>query len=211
MDDQASVEDVLQASRQAAERGDWNAWRDAAEALLLRLPMSHAVRLTRDFVARRLPAFERHQPGVSWLRELLEALNNQEDSASSGKKWPFWEDFSGPGSGNFANAVESLWMANLRREDARQCAVELMNALSDAIMAEAIEPWGEHHPEEWALWYQLAWTGEDNQRKHEIALARAKDLGVKSRKRAGLLEVSDLLEAALRERTGSSSGPDHHT
>jgi hypothetical protein len=203
MDDQNSIEEALQAARVGAEQGDWDAWRDAIELVLLRLPTSHAVRLTRDFIARRLPVFERHQPGVSWLREVLEALTHQEDAASSGRKWPFWEDFTGPGSGNFANAVESLWMANQRREDARRCTAELMDALSDAIMAEAIEPWGARHPEEWALWYQLAWTGEDNQRKHEIALARARDLGVKSRKRAGLLEFADLLEAALREGVDS--------
>jgi hypothetical protein len=206
MVDQNSVEQFLQAARRAAEQGDWNAWRDAIEPLVRRLPTSHAVRLTRDFVVRRLPVFERHQPGMSWVREVLEALTHPEDAASSGRKWPFWEDSTGPGGANFANAVESLWIANQRREDAQRCTAELVDALSDAIMAEAIEPWGASHPEEWALWYQLAWTGEDNPRKHEIAFARARDPGVKSRKRAGLLEVTDLLEAALHEGTGSSGG-----
>lgn len=206
MDDQNSVEEFLQAARLAAEQGDWNAWRDAMGPLLLRLPTSHAVRLARDFIARRLPVFERHQPSVSWLREVLEALTNQEDSASSGRKWPFSEDFPGPGSGNFANAVESLWIANQRSGDARRCTAELVDALSDAIMAEAIEPWGARHPEEWALWYRLAWTGEDNPRKHEIALARATDPDVKSRERAGWLEVVELLETALRG--GASSAGD---
>ena len=211
MDDQDSVEQFLQAARLGAEQGDWDAWRAAIEPLLLRLPPSHAVRLTRDFIARRLPVFERHQPGVPWLREVLEALTHQEDAASSGRKWPFWEDFPGPGSGNFANAVESLWIANQRREDPQRCTAELVDALSDAIMAEAIEPWGASHPEEWALWYQLAWTGEDNPRKHEIAFARARDPGVKSRKRAGLLEVADLLEAALREGAGSAGPTERRT
>src|SRR5687767_892051 len=104
MDDQSSVEEALQAARVGAEQGDWNIWRDAIEPLLLRLPKSHAVRLTRDFVARRLPVFERHQPGMSWLREVLEALTNPEDATSSGMEWPFWEDSSGPGGASFANA-----------------------------------------------------------------------------------------------------------
>jgi len=206
MDDQDSVEEALQAARLAAEQGDWNAWRAAIEPLMLRLPTSHAVRLTRDFVARRLPVFERHQPGMSWVREVLEALTRPEDSASSGRKWPFWEDSTGPGGANFANAVESLWIANQRSGDARRCTAELVDALSDAIMAEAIEPWGASHPEEWALWYEPGLSGEDNQRKHEIAFARARDPGVKSRERAGWLEVADLLEAALREGANSSSG-----
>jgi hypothetical protein len=199
MDDQNSVEEALQAARLAAEQGDWNAWRAAIEPLLLRLPTSHAVRFTRDFVARRLPGFERHHPSMSWVREVLEALTHPEDAATSGRKWPFWEDSTGPGGASFANAVESLWIANQRRADTRRCTAELMDALERAIMAEAIEPWGASHPEEWALWYQLARSGEDNERKHQIALARASDPDVRSRERAGWLEVADLLEAALRE------------
>jgi hypothetical protein len=201
MDDQSSVEEALQAARLGAEQGDWNAWRAAIEPLLLRLPTGHAVRFTRDFVARRLPVFERHQPGLSWVREVLEALTHPEDAASNGRKWPFWEDSPGPGSASFANAVESLWIANQRSADTRQCTAELMDALERAVMAEAIEPWGASHPEEWALWYELGMTEERDQRQrmYEIQLAMMSEPGVKSRERAGLLEVVDLLKAALRE------------
>jgi hypothetical protein len=204
MDDQSSVEQSLQAARLAAEKGDWNAWRAAIEQLLLRLPTSHAVRFTRDFVARRLPVFERHQPGLSWVRGVLEALTHPEDAASSGRKWPFWEDSTGPGGASFANAVESLWIANQRRGDTRRCTAELMDALERAVMAEAIEPWGASHPEEWALRHELAMAGEGDPRVHEIQLVMMSDQGVLSRERAGLLEVADLLEAALREGASSS-------
>jgi hypothetical protein len=78
-------------------------------------------------------------------------------------------------------------------------------------MAEAIEPWGANHPKEWALWYELALSGEDNERMNEIQLARATDPDVQSRKRAGLLEVADLLEAALREGASSSGAPGRRT
>jgi hypothetical protein len=208
MDDQKSVEQLLQAARLGAAQGDWNAWRAAIEPLMLRLPASHAVRLTRDFVARRLPVFERHQPGMSWVREVLEALTHPEDAASSGRKWPFWEDSIGPGGASFANAVESLWIANQRRGDARQCTAELVDALERAIVAEAIEPWGASHPEEWALRHELAMAEEHDQhmRMYDIQLAMMSDPDVQSRKRAGCLEVADLLEAALREETGSSVG-----
>ena len=201
MDGQNSVEEALQAARLGAEQGDWNAWRDAIEPLLLRLPMSHAVRFTRDFVARRLPGFERHHPSMSWVREVLGALTHPEDAAISGRKWPFWEDSTGPGGASFANAVESLWIANQRRGDTRRCTAELMDALGRAVMAEAIEPWGANHPEEWALWYELGMAEErdQRQRRHEIQLVMMSDPGVLSRERAGLLEVADLLEAALRE------------
>ncbi len=196
MNDQNSLEQALQTLQLVAERGDWNSSRDATEALLLRLPTSHAVRLTRDFVARRLPAFERHQPGVHWPRELLEAVT-EEGSASSGRRWSFGDNFPGPGSASFANAVECLWRASLRREDARQCAAELVEALSGAIMAERSEHWGSRHPEEWARWYQLAWSEEDNRRMTEIQLEMMRDPDVKRLERAGWLEVADRLEAAL--------------
>jgi hypothetical protein len=211
MDDQNSVEEALQAARVGAEQGDWNAWRAAIEPLMLRLPISHAVRFTRDFVAHRLPVFERHQPGMSWVREVLEALTHPEDAASSGREWPFWEDSTGPGGASFANAVESLWIANQRRGDARQCTAELMDALERAIMAEALEPWGASHPEEWALWYELGMAGEGDRRVDEIQLVMVSDPDVKSRKRAGLLEVADLLEAALHEGVGSSGGSERRT
>ncbi|HVG57468.1 MAG TPA: hypothetical protein VNA24_02880 [Hyalangium sp.] len=211
MDDQNSVEQFLQAARRAAEQGDWNAWRAAIEPLLLRLPTSRAVRFTRDLVAHRLPVFERHQPGMSWVREVLEALTHPEDAASSGREWPFWEDSIGPGGASFANAVESLWIANQRREDARRCTAELMDALSRAIWAEAIEPWGASHPEEWALRHELAMAGEGDPRMDEIKLVMVSDPDVKSRERAGLLEVADLLEAALREGAGSSGPTERRT
>lgn len=199
MDDENSVEDFLQAARLGAEQGDWNAWRAAIEPLLLRLPTSRAVRFTLDFVARRLPVFERHHPGMSWVRDVLEALIHPEDAASSGREWPFWKDSTGPGGASFANAVESLWIADQRRGDTRRCIAELMDALAGAIMAEAIEPWGASHPEQWALRHELAMAGEGDPRVDEIQLVMVSDPDVKSRKRAGLLEVTDLLEAALCE------------
>ena len=209
MNDQNSLEQGIQAMRLAAERGDWNSCRNATEALLLRLPTSHAVRLTRDFVASRFPSFERQQPGVHWPRELLEVVT-QEDSASEEKSWPD-DEFPGPGGNSFAKALESLWIASLRRQDARQCAAELVGALSRAIMTEKVEHWGSRHPKEWALWYQLVWSEEDDRRKTEIQLAMMTDPDVKRLGRAGWLEVADRLEAALRESAGSSGGSVHHT
>ncbi len=212
MNDQNSLEQGLQALRLVAERGDWNSSRDATEALLLRLPTSHAVRLTRDFIAHRLSVFERQQPGAHWPRELLEVVT-EEGSASSGRRWSFGDNFPGPGSANFANAVESLWIAHLRREDARQCVAELVSALSGAIVAEGSEHWGARHPKEWALWYQLAWSGDNDRRKTEILIALARDPDVKRLERAGWLEVADRLEAALaapallQAPSGKKEGP----
>src|SRR5687767_3308862 len=134
MNDQSSHDQGVQALRLAAERGDWNSWGDATAALLLHLPPSHSVRLTRDFVARRLPAFERQQPGVLWPRELLEVVTG-EGATSDGSRWSFEDEFPGPGSTSFKKAVESLWIASLRRGDAQQCAGELVKALSEALMA----------------------------------------------------------------------------
>ncbi len=196
--------------RVAAERRDWNSWGDATAALLLHLPSSHSVRLTRDFVARRLPAFERQQPGVHWPRELLDRVT-EEDATSNGRRWPFEEEFPGPGGASFKKAVESLWIASLRKADAQQCAAELVKALSEAIMAEMVEHWGSRHPKDWNLWYQLVWSEEDDQRMIEIQIAMMTDPDVKGLERAGWLEVADLLEAALRESDGATDEPERHT
>lgn len=207
MNDQNSLEPDVQALRVAAERGDPNACRAATEALLRRLRTDDAVRLTRDFVSRRLPAFERQQPGVHWPRELLETVT-REDSFSEERSWPD-DEFPGPGGNSFAKAVESLWSASLRMENVQQCIAELVNALSWAIMAEKVEHWGSRHPREWALWYELVWRDDDDPRKTDIMMAMAADPDVKRLARAGWLEVADRLEAELRATAGSAekSGP----
>jgi hypothetical protein len=174
--------------RLAAERGDWSGCRDATEALLRRLPTGDAVRLTRDFVARRLPVFERQQPGVSWPRELLEAVGDK-DAAS--RRWPEEDEFPAPGGNSFTKAVESLWSASLRMEDAQGCVGELMSALGRAILAESTEDWGARHPEEWALWYRLAMEGNADPRKGRIMGALVRDPDVKRLERAAWMEAVD--------------------
>src|SRR4051812_41638947 len=66
MSEPPSREDEFQALRLAAERLDRNGCWEATQKLLRRLPEHRALLLVRDFVTRRLPVFERHQPGVHW-------------------------------------------------------------------------------------------------------------------------------------------------
>ncbi len=198
MSDQSSFTQEVHALRVASERRDWNSCRDAVEALLLRLPTSHAVRLTRDFVARRLSVFERQQPGVHWPREFIESVG-EGGPLGIERAWPEEEDdFPSPGANSFTSAVESLWKANRLMENPRQCVLELVNALSGVIIAEEDEHWGSRHPEEWALWYQLALSGESDPRKSSIRIAIATDPEVKWLERAAWLGLADQLEAALR-------------
>ena len=196
MNEKNPLEQDVQALRLAAQAGDWDSCRNATQALLMRLPTHHAIRLTRDFVARRLPAFERQQPAVHWPRELLE-LVTAEAPASGERRWPD-DEFPGPGGNSFAKAVDSLWNANLRREDARQCTAELVDSLSRSIMAETDEHWGSSHPAEWALWYQLVWSDDYDPRMTAIQRAMASDPEVNRLGRAAWLELADQLEAALR-------------
>ena len=190
--------------RLAAERADWNSCADATKPLLLQLPPLQAVRLTRDFVASRLPAFERQQPGVHWPRNLLKAVTEEAPDSNEGA-WQFEDEFTGPGGNNFAKAVESLWIASLL-EDEQQRAAELMNALSEAIMTERVEHWGSRYPKEWSLWYQLVWSEEDDRLKTEIQISMLRNPEVMRLGRAGWLEVADRLEAALHQSSGSSGG-----
>jgi hypothetical protein len=199
MGEQSSLGQEVQALQLLAERGDWNACRAATEALLLRLPASHAVRLTRDFLERRLPAFERQQPGVLWPRELL-ALAEGTGPSASNRVWPFEDEFPGPGANGFTKALECLWLANQRMTDVKRCVAELVDAISDAILAETSEHWGSRHPEEWAIWYRLASSFESSPRTADIQLAKMRDPDVKRLKRAAWLELAGSLEAALRAK-----------
>ncbi|HEX8702973.1 MAG TPA: hypothetical protein VF815_29320 [Myxococcaceae bacterium] len=199
MTEPSPVEESLQALRLAAEKQDWNGCRTALEKLLLRLPARCAVLMTRDHVMRRLPLFERHQPGVRWPREFIESID-AEDAPGAERVWPEAEDdFPGPGANSFTSAVESLWRASLHMEGAQLCAAELVGAISGAIMAEYVEHWGSRHPREWALWYELALSGESDPRMTDIQLAMLRDPDVKRLKRAAWFEVADRLEAALRQ------------
>jgi hypothetical protein len=138
--------------RRVAEEGDWNACREATLRLLSRLPAERAWELTRAQVARRLPCFERHQPEVRWPREFIAVAGAQ---AGEGEPdWPEEDEFPGPGANSFIAAVEALRLARrLGKDDARR-AKALVDAISEAILAELAEHWGSRHPSEWARWYQ---------------------------------------------------------
>jgi hypothetical protein len=174
MTEPSSSHEELQALRLAAEQRDWNGCRDASKKLLLRLACGRALLLTRDHVMRRLPVFERHHPFVPWPRELIESIG--EGPARTKQAWPEREDeFPSPGANNFTTAVESLWKASRLTADEQQCASELVNALSGVIMAESTEAWGSRHHDEWALWYQLASSGESDPRMAAIQRAMERD------------------------------------
>jgi hypothetical protein len=199
MTEPSSSDDELRALRLAAERDDWNGCRAASQKLLLRLPGRRAVQLIRDQVMRRLPAFERHQPDVHWPREFIESSDG--DPSRVERAWPeAVDDFAGPGANNFTSAVEALWKASRLTLDKRRCASELVNALSGAIMAEKCEFWGARNPEAWALWYQLAASGDIDPRIADIQLALKRDPESAAVQRTAWLEVAHQLEAALRER-----------
>jgi hypothetical protein len=198
MTEPSSSHEELRALRLAAEQRDWNGCRDASKKLLLRLACGRALLLTRDHVMRRLPVFERHHPSVQWPREFIESIGG--GPASIKQAWPEQEDeFRGPGANNFTTAVESLWKASRLTADEQQCASELVNALSGAIMAESTEAWGSRHHDEWALWYQLASSGESDPRISAIQLVMARDSEAAAVQRTGWLEVAERLEGALRE------------
>jgi hypothetical protein len=198
MTEPSSIDETLQALRLAAERLDWNGCRAASEKLMLWLPMRRAVLLTHDQIRRRLPLFERHQPGVHWPREFIASID-AESVPRDKRSWPEAEDdFPGPGANSFTSAVASLWKAHQLMTDGQQCALVLVNALSGAIMAERVEHWGSRHPTEWALWYELALSGESDPRMTDIQLAMMRDPDVKRLERAAWLEVADRLEEALR-------------
>jgi hypothetical protein len=191
----------LHALRHAATHGDWNRCLEAAEALLRRLPPEQALELVRRQVECRLPGFERHQPGVSWPRELLTTLRVASPSGESERDWP-WEssEFPGPGANSFLRALENLYQARHLPADEPRRITALGEALSTAIMAEATEAWGAQHPDRWAFWYENALADAptlDTERTKVLSdMARAPE--TVRLKREGWHAVADQLAEALR-------------
>lgn len=198
MSETPSPEQELDALRLAAERQDRNACWDATRKLLHRLPARLALQFSQNFVARRLPSFERHQPGVSWPREFIASIS-EPGTAADGKTWPEAEDdFPGPGANTFTSAVEALWKAGRFAEGEQRRSELLADAIVGAINAERLEYWGSQHPEMWALWYQLASTELDNPRTTEIQITIMTDPGAMRVERAAWSEAIQHLEEALR-------------
>ena len=201
MNEYHSPKQELDALRLAAERQDRNACWDATRKLLHRLPAKLALRFSQEFVARRLPAFERHQPGVSWPREFIEAISGT-GTATDRRTWPEAEDdFAGPGANSFTSAVEALWKAGRFTEDEQRRSELLADAIVGAINAERLEYWGSQHPDMWALWYQLVSTGLNDPRITEIQITIMKDPGAMRVERAAWSEAIQHLEEALSAST----------
>jgi hypothetical protein len=196
-------EEELQSLRLAAERRDRNGCWDATRKLLRQLPAQLALGLARDFVARRLPVFERHQPGVRWPRAFIEAVS-QKGVPDDGSAWPEAEDdFSGPGANSFTSAVEALWKAGRFRSDSQKFGELLADAIVGAVNAERLEHWGARHPEVWALWYQIASTGLEDPRMVEIQLTIMRDPEAVRVEQEAWLEATQLLEETLKNHARS--------
>jgi hypothetical protein len=198
MGEKDSPEVAWLALRRAINTRDWSGCLGAVEELLRRLPAHQALEMARLQVERRLPAFERHQPGVTWPRDLLLSLRASDPSEDLGQPWP-WEDdaFSGPGANNFTSALEALWQARqLPVGDARRIET-LADAISGAILAEMLEAWGARHPEQWARRYALGLSLENEPELYALQRSMVREPETVRIERSAWLDVADRLAEAL--------------
>lgn len=198
MAEQDGVEAELLALRRSADDGALNGCREALEKLLRRLPPAQALELARQQVERRLPLFERQQPGVLWPRDFLESLRVADPSGEGGRVWP-WEhdEFPGPGANTFTSGIDGLWQARRLQPDDPRRLEFLVDAITAAIMVDKLSAWGARHPERWAYWYESALTGEADPERGEILLACSLDPESVRIKREAWHEVADRLAEAL--------------
>lgn len=198
MADALPVSVALLSLRKMAESGDWNACREATMQLLMRLPAERALELTRTQVARRLPCFERHQPGVHWPGEFISAV--VERTGEGGPGWPEEDEFPGPGANSFIAAVEALGLARRLGKDRAGRAKALVDAISEAILAEMAEHWGSRHPSEWARWYQ----GETGPGGAWVLVSMMSEPETVTLQRRAWLEVASQLEEELERAAGEA-------
>lgn len=193
-----SAEGALQELRRAADTRDWNACSAALGKLLVRLSPEAAWEVAREQLERRLPAFERHQPGVTWPRDFLATRWVANPPSANLKRWPWPDDeFPGPGANSFINGVDELWQA-LHLPVGEPRRLELLNgAIQAAIMAETSEAWGARNPERWAYGYKCASTGEGDLQGYEVLYEKARDPETRRMEREAWHEVADRLAEAL--------------
>lgn len=201
MTERDSIERELEALRHAAARDDPNRAMDAAAKLLRRLAPTTALELARKRLERFLAAFERHQPGVTWPRELLESLRAPARQGEENQAEWDWSDadFPGPGANSFINGVDRLWRAyRLAPGDSRRIEL-LVDAIAASIQAEGAEAWGTRHPTRWAFWYENAFTEEPavSRERTQVLLDLQRDSETVRRTRAAWLDVANQLAEAL--------------
>lgn len=143
-------EDLVSSLRIAGRARDWNAAHAAVAALLVRLPAGDALALTHAEVARRLPTFEAHHPGLDGPRRLLEQIAAGMPPLDAD---PEQDDCTGPGGNNFSASLAALLRAT-RAVDSDTRARECARAIAEAIMAESTADWGSRFPAEWRRWYE---------------------------------------------------------
>lgn len=198
MAEPASIEAELSTLRSAATRGDLNGCCDAMEPLLQRLAAPRALELVRQQVERRLPVFERHQPGVTWPRDFLQNLRSADPVGEGTLRWPWENDtFPGPGANNFIRGVDALLRVRRLTSDEPRRIATLVEAISTVIVAEQSEAWGARHPEQWAYWYESAGAGEADPKRWDIMVACAQDPQSVRIMREAWLDVADRLAEAL--------------
>lgn len=197
MNESPPPEQELRALRLAAAQDDVNGCWAAIHKLLSRLSVDRKLRLVREFVTRRLPTFERHQPGVQWPREFIEAVA-EAGLVGEARIWPEAEsDFPGPGANSFIAAVEALWKAGHSMKDEQRRGGLLADAIERAVSAERLELWGSRHPEAWTRWYEQTSSGSGDMSRYEVLAAIKRDPEATRVARDAWMEVAQRLDEEL--------------
>lgn len=205
MSERESVEVELRELRSGVDQRGSDACREATAKLLRRMSPTQALEVARQQVERSLPAFERHQPGVTWPRDFLESLRVSDPLGEDGYVWP-WEndEFAGPGANNFIAGLDALWRARRLPGDDSQRWELLVDAINNAVLAEMVEAWGARHPEEWRHWL---WRGPDYESHPDRGRIQATMMTAPETlrlKREGWLYTADRLAEALGVPSPSS-------
>lgn len=197
MSERDAVEAELRELGSGVDQQGSDACRKATSKLLRRLSSAQALEVARQQVERSLPAFERHQPGVTWPRDFLESLRVPDPLGEGGREWPWREDeFAGPGANNFIKALNNVWEARQLEDGPRRLEM-LVDAINDAVLSEMVEAWGARHPEEWRRWL---WRGPDYESHPDRGRIQATMMTAPETlrlKRAGWLYTADRLAEAL--------------
>lgn len=184
----------LAALRNAAESGDWNGCKKATMALGRLISPRQLIGIACAEMRRRLPAFLRSQPRVTWPDQILARLEAGEAPELAILRI---EEYPGPGANNYHTALEMLMEAARYRDDDEAKSIERsVDAIAGAIMAALAENWGSRSRERWNLWYEA--TASDPSSVDENVVGTLVDMSrdpeIVAMKRQSWMDVAGVFE-----------------
>ena len=158
--------------------------------------MAMAVSLVQDY----LPIFEANHPESKWPRHYLEIFIDTSPTYESDifkSDIPeLLEIFSSPGTGNFINAIEELWIAARHIRTSDPVIPLVVDALANVVTADKATFWYKDRIDKWINSdFEFHEGDEDNQDSQDKIIFKGNMLSVDGKEKAEIEGTANLHES----------------